>query len=189
MQETKINVRLAGTADIMFDRFIDHSTEPRPAEQKFYLAEGNQVVLPGNNVLQFLFAEEKPYGCARRFEGKEGSKYAQTGQAFCFINNSMINFLDDKGPVIFRGFEGSKQFRIHLEAAVTKMSNGKVIKQEARPRPVLMLPWSLKFEISLIKNDKIDPDKLFNWFSAGGMMIGLGTHRPQFGRFVIDEWE
>ena len=50
-------------------------------------------------------------------------------------------------------------------------------------------PWTLDFNITLIKNNLIDETKLFNWFITGGMQISLGTYRPRFGRFTVDTWE
>ena len=190
MEEKKIRVRLDGVADIMFNRFIDHSKEPRPPEQKFYLMEGNKVVLPGANIESFLFGESKPPGCAKRFEGKAGSRYAQEGKALVWVEESFIQLMNEGNPIVFDEFKG--QFRVHMEAAVTLMSGGKVIKQEAQPRPVVALPWWLQFHLTIIKGDMnrtIDSDKLYNWFNSGGVLIALGTHRPKFGRFMVSEWE
>jgi hypothetical protein len=152
--------------------------------------EGNRVILPGANIESFLFGESKPPGCAKRFEGKAGSRYAQEGKALVWVEEAFVPVMNDNGPVIFEDFKSP--FRVHMEAAVTQMSGGKVIKQEAQPRPVLALPWWLQFHLTIIKGDMnrtIDSDKLYNWFTAGGVLIGLGTHRPRFGRFTVTEWE
>ena len=50
MEVKNIRVKLGSLSDIMFDRFIDHSKEKRPADQKLYLAENNIVVLPAENI-------------------------------------------------------------------------------------------------------------------------------------------
>ena len=51
---TEIEVGLASLTDIVFDRFFDHSKEQRPPEQKFYLVEGNKIVLPVDSIIAFL---------------------------------------------------------------------------------------------------------------------------------------
>ena len=189
MEVTKINVTLSALSDIMFDKFIDHSKGERPPEQKLYLTEGNKLVLPADNLYAFLFNENPPAGCAKTFEGKKGKEYCRIGQSHVFIEPAVVPFLDGQGnEIIFNGFD--ERFWIHEGAPRTKASSGSnTIKQEMKKRPVLKLPWQLKFRILLIKNPLIDETKLYNWFVAGGMQIALGTYRPRFGRFEVVEWE
>ena len=183
----KIKVRLDGLSDIMFHRFIDHSKESRPPEQSLYLAGTNKVVLPAENIWSFLFGEN-PGGCAKTFEGKASKKYLRVGQGHVAIDPPLIPFLDGKGKAItFQKFD-NKRFRIH-EASPRVKSGSLSIKQEMIKRPVLHLPWSLAFTISLVKNELIDDTKLFNWFQAGGIEIALGNYRPRFGRFTVGLWE
>lgn len=187
METQKINVGLEGVSDIMFDRFIDHSKEVRPAEQRLYLIENNQVVIPSENIISFLFGQN-PEGCAAVFEQKKRKDYMRVGQSHVFIKGTVIPFLDDKRkPVVFKDFSNGK-FYVDMTAGRTKNGNMS-IKQEAKPRPVLRKPWSLEFEIALIKNTIIDETKLFNWFTSGGLIISIGTFRPRFGRFVVAKWE
>ena len=186
MEIQKITVKLSGLSDICFDRFIDHSKEDRPPEQKLYLIEDNQVVLPASNIISFLFAE-KNAGCAKLFEGKKSGPYLGIGQGHVFIDPQAIPFTGDKGkPVIWKDFKG--KFRILMEAGVTGTGKN-VVKQEAKPRPVLILPWNLKFQITLLENTHIDSTKLYNWFVMGGIRIGLGNYRPRYGRFEVVEWK
>ncbi len=190
MKIQKINIRLEGLSDIMFDRFIDHSKDNRPPEQKFYLGKNNIVVLPAENIRSFLFSENPPAGCAKTFEGKKGKEYIRIGYGHVHINPVLIPFLDKDGdPIHFKSFN-NEQFYIYLSSPRVKASSGSnTIKQEAKPRPVLKLPWALEFRIDLIKNNIIDETKLYNWFCSGGLQIGLGTYRPVFGRFVVTKWD
>jgi len=190
MEIIKIKVGLSGLADIMFDRFIDHSKEIRPPEQKLYLAEGNKLVMPADNINAFLFNENPPAGCAKTFEGRKGKEYCRIGQSHVFIDPVVIPFLDENdNEIIFIDFN-DKRFWVHEGAPRVKASSGSnTIKQEIKKRPVLRLPWRLRFQIALIKNPLIDEVKLYNWFVAGGMQISLGTYRPRFGRFEVIEWE
>lgn len=187
MECTKIDVTLSGLSDIMFDKFIDHSKESRPPEQKLYLSKGNQLVLPSPNIDAFLFGEN-PAGCAKKFEGKKGKDYISYGMSHIFINPMIIPFKDDKNePIIFENFKDGKLYLFELGGR--NKSGSLSIKQEARPRPVLTWPWNISFQISLIKNDKISPTKLYNWFTEGGILIGIGTFRPRYGRFEVALWE
>ncbi len=186
MNISKISVTVSGIFDIMFDRFMDHSKEVRPPEQKLYLTEKNMVVLPAENLRSFLFGEAPP-GCAKAFEGKKGKDYIRTGMGHVFIDPPLIPFKKNGKIVEFKGFN-NETFWIHEGAPRTK-SGSLSIKQEIKHRPVLKMPWSLDFNISLVKNPLIDSTKLFNWFTNGGILISIGTYRPLFGRFVVDRWE
>lgn len=189
METTKIEVRLEGVAPIMFDKFVDHSKEKRPPDQKMYLAAGNKLVLPAENIYAFLFSEN-PMGAAKSMEGKAGKEFIRYGQASIFIDPIEIPILDGKNkPVVFDDPKFEKgRFLIWLSGGRTKLGSLSV-KQEAQPRPYLTLPWSVEFMVTLLLNKKIDSTKLENWFKEGGIVVGLGTYRPRFGRFIVTKWE
>jgi len=186
MEITEIDVRLDSLADIMFDRFIDHSKDERPPEQKLYLFRGNKLVLPAENIVSFLFGDDPP-GCAKAFEGKKGKEYIRAGLGHVFINPVFIPFLRDEKEVIFKGFDVDYMY-LHEGSGRTKQGS-RSIKQPMKKRPVFCHPWSLEFKISVVKNSFIDETKLYNWFVRGGILISIGTYRPRFGRFEIAGWE
>lgn len=188
MEETQIRVVGESLADILFDQFFDHSKEPRPPEQKLYLGKKNQIMFPSLNVMAFLF-NQKGNSCVTKFEGKKRGDYISMGFSHVFINPQMIPFRGkDEKPVFFTDFDNGP-FYIVRAAPTTKMPGGGFIKQEAKPRPALKMPWTLEFQITLYKNLLINDVKLRNWFEMGGLLIGLGTYRPLFGRFRIKTWE
>jgi len=189
--ETKtIKVVLEGVADILFDRFIDHSKEDRPPEQKLYLSGENQVVFPSENLTAFLFGDLKP-GCAKIFEGKKCKDYIRMGMSHVFFKQGLIPFTKKGKPIVFKNFENGN-FYLYESAPATKMSGGGIIKQEAKPRPVLKVepdPWQLKFDIEYVPNPIIDGTKLYNYFVNGGILLALGSYRPRFGRFIVKTWD
>ncbi len=182
----RISVKLTGISEIMFDRFYDYSKEQKPPEQKLYLNDDNVCVLPQANIEAFLFGEN-PQGCAKAFEGKQGKAYIRMGMSHVFIDEAVIPFTGDDGtPIVFDGFKD--RFWIH-EGSPRSKSGSLSIKQEMKQRPVLKMPWNLTFTFRLIKNGQIDEMKLYNWMVRGGMQIALGTYRPRWGRFAVDEFE
>ncbi len=183
---TDIGVGLDGVADIMFDRFYGQEKDTRPPEQKFYLAADNKVVLPAENIYAFLFAEN-PAGAAKT-EGKTAKNFIRTGMANVIITPAdYIPFLREGKPVQFKNKFDGKIFDTTQFAP--RVKNGNLsIKQNIRVRPLLKLPWSIEFNIRVILNPMIDSDRLQNWFSAGGLTIGLGTYRPRYGRFMVSKW-
>jgi len=184
-----ISVELQGISSILFDRFIDHSKENRPPEQKLYLIDDNKVVLPAENIYSGFLFGESPAGCAKSYEGKKGREYIKTGMAHVVIAPDYIPFIDDKGkPIIFNGFGADKKFDLVMSGGKTK-NGSQVVKQEAKPRPMLKTPWRLSFGITIFDNMLINENKLYNWFCAGGIVIALGTWRPRFGRFTVSKWD
>jgi len=181
-----IDVRIEGLADICFDKFIDHSKEKRPAGEKLYLREGNIAVLPTANMRAFLFGE-KSAGSARTFEGKQAKHYIRWGMGHVHIDPPLIDFLERDKPIVFDDFK--KKFWILEESTCTKSSGGSITKQPIQSRPVLKLPWALKFQITLVENPQIDDAKLKQWFQKGGLVVGLGNYRPRFGRFRVVYWK
>jgi hypothetical protein len=190
---TRISVTLTGLSGLMFDRFIDHSKEVRPAEQKLYLdSDGKTLVIPSMMIESFLTRQLAPVGCAAKFEGKRRAEYASTALSHVFFSPELIPIVEmktKKGILIESELAKDERFYIARFSPITKMSGGGAIKQEAKPRPVLRHGWEISFEIQLIKNTLIDETKLYNWFSSGGIVIGLGSYRPRYGRFEVTKWE
>jgi hypothetical protein len=190
---TEIAVTLRGLSGIMFDRFIDHSKEVRPANQKlYYNGDGKSIVIPAIMIESFITRQLAPVGCACKFEGKKGREYAGMAMSHVFFNPELIPIVETKtGKEIVPDDEIEKDGRFYVArySTVTKMGGGGAIKQEAKPRPVLRCGWEISFEIQIIKNQLIDETKLYNWFTMGGIVIGIGSYRPRYGRFDVAKWE
>lgn len=184
IKQDKIRLTLNGQSEIMFDRFYGQEKDTRPPEQKFYLVEGNVIVLPTENLYSFLFNENPP-GCAKS-EGKGGKDYIRIGQSHLFIDPvDFIPFKRNGKDIVFDGFEGNEDI-YHITGFAPRTKQGSLsIKQNLKKRPALKTPWALTFTITLVKNEKITADKVINWFHNGGITIGLGTYRPRFGRFSV----
>ena len=75
---------------------------------------------------------------------------------------------------------------IYLHRAVARLDKGIPNPKE---RPVLPLPWSLSFDLTIYPNKEIKEQEIKNLLSEGGMAIGLGTFRGVFGKFEISRWE
>lgn len=186
MKITKIKIKIGGLADIMFDKFFDHSKEKRPPEQKLYLADKNKVVLPAENIRYFLFAN-KPPGCAKTYEGRASKEYITWGLGHVFIDPQLIPFLDEKDEeILFTGFE-NENTKFYVYSSSPRDAHGN--KMEVTHRPVLKLPWILAFEITVVENPRINSAKLQNWFNMGGLQLAIGNYRPLFGRFYVISWE
>lgn len=45
--------------------------------------------------------------------------------------------------------------------------------------------WEVKFKITLLQDERIDPNTLKDILTYAGMYVGVGAWRPKFGRFEI----
>lgn len=180
-ESQELQFTLEATSDIMFDRFYGQEADTRPPEQKLYLDDNKQVVLPSENVYTFLFGEN-PMGAIRMTEGKMSKEFLRWGPSCVFISPALIPFTREGKPIVFEGFDPDL---IYVSEFAPRVRKGNLsIKSNVKPRPVLKAPWSLSFTINLWKNPKITEDKLANWFADGGIRVALGTYRPRFGRFT-----
>lgn len=191
-----IDVTLSGIADILFDKFHDHSKEKRPPDKKVYLVEKNKMVLPNDNLESFL-SGDNPAGAIRTVEKRDAREYLQITKGHINIVPGVIPFVDDDGKQIkwkmpsnldHMATPESEKFYIFLKAGRTGPPSVRV-KQEAQPRPAMRLPWNLNFTLSVIKNDLIDEFKLEAWFRHGGLKVGLCNNRPKYGRFWVSRWD
>lgn len=182
-----IQLTIKGVADIMFDRFIDHSKEQRSPDQKLYKLEGGEVVIPGEYVFSFVTRSMPPTGCALRFEGRPGKDFRAVALGH-FNVSPMYSPLYSPDEKSIKYDDKSGRWYEWYGAPITK-TGPVVVKQPMNARPCLKLPWQADFNLTLIENNWINEQKLHNWFQMGGLYIGLGNNRPRFGRFIISKWE
>jgi hypothetical protein len=55
-------------------------------------------------------------------------------------------------------------------------------------RPALTEGWQLAFHLNLM-DDRRRPEEVQRSLEEAGLLVGLGSWRPEFGRFIITEWE
>lgn len=58
-----------------------------------------------------------------------------------------------------------------------------------RGRPMFTDGWQLKFDITVVDSEYISPDLIYDIISRACNFSALGDYRPDFGRFVIDEFK
>lgn len=185
---TKIGVTLESLVDIAFDRFIDYSSDKLPPDQKLYLDEKRGLYLPSWNIDAFLWGEYPPGACANA-EGKKRKNYIGVGQSTVSIDEIQIPFMRHKTQVVVKKDITQDAHFWMLNVGGRTRKGNLSIKAVPRLRPVLKTPWELNFTITLVQNDRIDAQKLYNYFVSGGGYIGLGTFRPKFGRFAVTRWD
>jgi hypothetical protein len=182
-------VTLAGRRPIMFDRYAgDNDTKLAP-DQKLYLSpDGRKVIgLPVTNIMSFLSAHNTNSAPKRLRDKRKYKDIANACLSFVEIAPDFISFLRDGKPIQFGSLKDDKdaQSGVWIHRGVGRLDKG---IPNPKVRPVLPLPWSLKFEFRLYPNAEIKEQEIINLFVDGGHALGLGTYRGVFGKFNVEDW-
>ena len=188
-------VELRGITDIMFDRYAGDNKTQLAWHQKIYLTpETNILCLPTSNIVSFLSAHNTNSAPKRLRDARQFKKIANACLSFVVIHadsNSKhpqyIPFLRDGKPIEVGEFGNERDdlSGIYLDRRVARLDKGIPNPKE---RPVLPLPWELKFVLSILPNTEVKEQEIMNLFKEGGLAIGLGTFRGMFGKFEVSEW-
>lgn len=187
MQIVERKVVVSGIRPVMFDRYPgDNDTKLEPSEMMYYDKDGKTVVIPSQNILGMMGSNFYDCACKRKWGSKHKDKSSAV-QGFVDITPTRVPFVNKGKPIQFKDFN-SGQFYIDESTARINGGGGKIIPNP-RKRPVLELPWSLEFTVSLLPNNMVDEKLLKELLEIGGLYIGIGTWRGRYGKFVIDKWE
>jgi len=179
-----IRVTLRGIRPIMFDRYAGDNKTQLPPEQKLYFAaDGESLVLPSTNIMSFLSAENTTSAPKISYDPRKYKAVCQALRGFVTIEPWLIPILRDGEPIRFQGFG---QNGITLHRSVARLAKGVPNPKE---RPLVDMPWSVSFTMTLWPNDDISVVELSNIVERGGIALGLGTYRGVYGKLVVDQWD
>jgi len=174
-----LNVTLTGLSPIMFDAF--RGQEELPPEKKLYLApDKTTLILPASNIVGFLTSRSS-HSCLRVFtSNKDWRTRGPEVIGNVAVDPVNIKFLNDEEPVTFSNEWNEK---IYIDERMARPSDtARVIAR----RPVLDLPWLLKFRLLINPTEFVTVERIKDWFVRGGISVGIGAYRPMFGRFEAD---
>jgi len=175
-------LRADGTTPILFDRYSGNNKVALPPLEKVYKDENNNLVLPALNVLSFLSATNTE-SAPKRVIGRGYKEVAKAALSFVTIEPFLIPFKRN-GKVLTAD---NANLKIHY--AVARVMKGAMAVPNPKERPLLDLPWSLEFKITLMETPELTEALLQKLFEIGGLAIGFGTFRGVFGKFKIVKWD
>ena len=184
-------IRLRGLTPIMFDRYAGDNKTQLDWTQKIYLMpDSNILAIPISNIVSFLSAHNTNSAPKRLRDARQFKGIANACLSFVSIEGKdwYLPFLRDGEPIETGKFGDSSDplSGIYLDRRVARLDKGIPNPKE---RPVLPLPWELKFTLKIYPNREIKEQEIKNLFTEGGLAIGLGTFRGLFGKFEIFEWD
>jgi hypothetical protein len=191
----KRRVCLKGLAPVMFDRYPGDNSTQLEWWQKVYQQPGTSIVsLPTMNVVSLLSSHNTNSAPKRLRDKRKYKDIANACLSFVMIDApsaeyvQFIPFLRDGKPVEMGAvgqLDRDPVSGIFLHTAVARLDKG---IPNPKKRPVLPLPWSLEFDLTILPNREIKEQEVRNLMAEAGMAIGLGTFRGVFGKFIIDKW-
>jgi hypothetical protein len=192
-------VHLRGLTDIMFCRYAgDNDTKLEPWQKLYLGGEGGRTIcLPSANVMSFLSAQNTDSAPKRLLDPRKYKRFALACGSFVMIDAGkpdLMPFLRDGEPVEFGRIDGKRadgwqcdgKSGVYIRHDVARLEKG---IPNPQARPVLPLPWDLKFTLTLWPNKEVQEQQLLNVFTDGLIAIGLGTWRGRFGKAEVVSWE
>jgi hypothetical protein len=183
-------VTLTGTKEIMFDRYPGDNVTMLEPHQKFYFESENSKVigLPAINILSFLTAHNTNSAPKRLRDKRKYKDIANACASFVEIVEQFVPLLRGGKPIVFGAFVNDKDALsgAYVYHHVARLEKG---VPNVKHRPVLPVPWEVKFTLRLLPNREIKEVEIRNLFEEGGRAIGLGTWRGLFGKFEVAAWK
>lgn len=173
----KINSTIEGVSPILFNKIVSLKTgrgrpteaeEEKAARERVY-RNSNGLFLPAQNLKRSM-----RYGAARA-----GLKVARKGfepyiRAAVFVEPTEIEF-----------GKNEPDFFLPSYVRIPPGTRGALVY---KLRPGLNPGWKVSFLLNVF-DDHIEEDKLQIAVETAGLLIGVCDWRPEYGRFVIKDWE
>lgn len=181
MSNKTIQVTLSGLRPLMFDRYAGDNNTTLPVQERMYLSEDHNLIIPVVNLYSLLCAENTKSVC-RQFFGRQGKTIALGIASYTMIEPFEIPLIAHGQPI---QFNGTFNHQIVVHNSVARLAKG---IPNPKQRPMLKCPWELKFSVEYQPNPHCTIENLRQAFAMGGT-LGLGTFRPFFGRYDLTQWD
>jgi hypothetical protein len=177
----RVNVRIQGSADILFHRWSDDGVAAKAAAAKGSKAkktddvesyvyrhpESGNIAIPGEYLRASIVQ-------AARFEQDPRSPRKSAMELFKAGVMSLTNLSDT----------GCKEWDYLDRRRVVIQRNALT-----RVRPALKSGWSVEYDLMVILPEYVEVDLLRKAIDLAGRVVGVGDFRPTFGRFHVSSWK
>ena len=182
IQKTKkVNVTLRGNTPILFDRYAGDNKTQLSFLEKIYHDENGYLVLPSLNIMSFLSAQNTE-SATQRVIGRGYKEVCKAALSYVTIEEYNIPFSRNGKPI------PANEDTLERRVDVARIMKGKLAIPNPKERPMLNLPWELRFTLHILETPSLREDTLKKIFAMGGSAVGLGTFRGVFGKFEVVEW-
>jgi|TARA_Y100000296_G_C5107434_1_gene223306 hypothetical protein len=192
LQKTERTIEVVGLRPIMFDRYAGDNDTKLQWHEKIYLKPGTNVLsLPCTNINSFFTSVNTASATKRLRDKRKYKDICSAIQSFVVIEaidgGEYCPFLRDGKPIEVGEFgdEVDELSGVYLRRDVARLEKG---IPNPKARPVLPMPWSLAFKLTILKNTAIKEAEIRNLLIEGGVAVGFGTYRGVYGKFLVDSW-
>ena len=175
MEIIKAIFRLKSIAPIKMDKWVDfEGNEPKTTEEykkaavlKAYRTEEGDLGIEARAIKACMRLASSHLG--KKMEAKKNRQAIQAG---VFITPPVLSF-------------GRKDYDTISIDVVTRKGTGDKVTRVKTYRP-LTKEWAVEGEMALVG---VTPNFAHEALDLGGFLYGLLSHRPEFGRFVVEKFE
>jgi hypothetical protein len=187
-KKTVKDVVLTGATPILFDRYPgDNRTQLSPDQKMYLFGPKNILTLPASNLLSFFTATNTESAPKLLMDKRTYKETCSALAAVLSFEPEDIPFLRDGKPIVFGGFteEDGEYDPISGVRVVHHVARLKDGVPNVKHRPMLYLPWELRFKMIILPHKDLTVDQIQNFFIDGGAMLGLCTYRKRYGKFEM----
>ncbi len=210
--EKVVVVKVEGIAPLMCDAVRGGRT-PRPeqpdpgklpekadfthVENLFYYPPGeDHIVFPATNIEAF-FTNSKSGAIVLLLDKAGAKKIAKKNTARIFAEPQFPPITHNGEKIVPSGFDengldkkaGLTADGYHLLMAIQEKAMNDNQKFMITTRPFVQLPWEIEFTLRIYEGADLTVDTVEGWLRRGGFEVGLGNHRPRYGRFRVTKFE
>jgi hypothetical protein len=133
-----------------------------------YREEGGKKLLHPSAAMELALAE-----ASKNFKAKGRGSMNKALKASCFIDGEYMTISNREEPD-------------EVKRMTPRNSMGQIVQYYA---PVFSPGWRMEFQLDLLDDEIITPPHLKAILDFAGARIGIGVHRPKYGRFMVVKFE
>jgi len=180
----QVKASIVGIAPILFDKMTDRA---------------KQGIVDGGNLGNLTDAEKRAMAPYKVYRNGHGLYIPYGNLKKCVLEGSTKAGLKHAGKALW-GFLAPTMFFQERELLLNKeepefiweemvsIPPGKKGAKVMDYRPGLEPGWSVSFNLRMF-DERVTPQLVRRAFDEAGLLIGVCNHRPDFGRFEVNDWE
>lgn len=187
-----IDVKVKGTAPLLQHRFPmpDLETMSKGGKQHtgavdytkewkdyFYANAKGEIYQPASHIEGAMIKAAVNF----KITGKGRKTYKDLFRAAVFVTPDEI---PHDGFTVPDELDTDADKPLYLDMRPVVIQRSRVV----RIRPAFRMGWELKFAIEVL-DDQIAPELIQDVLTLAGKTVGIGDHRPRFGRFSVVRFE
>lgn len=176
--QKEIEFELEGICPLKMDRYVDGvkaKTEEeykKEAVNKVYNDEKGNISMPTTAIKASIRIASSELG--KRIEAKKNRQFIRAG---VFFEKDYLPLLDKKD-------KSRKKYDCIVKDIVTR-GKGEKVTRVSTFRP-LIEEWKVKGKVTLLG---VTPNFFREAMELAGIKYGLLSHRPEFGRFIVNKFK